>query len=330
MALALLSEVERAIIYTSRVMKNRELENKAKRSLWIYGDREINLKAVIKMMNGNFENILFFRSHTEIIHNLSKKRHEEKIEKLILLLSDIPQTEVVKYFGNYEVIIPDYKEMFQKVNKPVIGIATATKGAGKSALTLTVYKLLLNKNLNVSVATFPEINEKWNGEMYEIINSETDLEKSTLLYEKEEILPYIKMGGKVFVGFDYSPLNNNNSDIVLWGICKGSTEPPLIKPDLYITVVDLRRELWDFISYPGIFNLKMADIIVINKLNISRNYLKEKYITNEIKEINPEAEIIFTRETQIDVDTNIVIEERHKKLEKLIENVIYTRIKEIV
>ncbi|MEM1634388.1 MAG: hypothetical protein QXP34_00425 [Candidatus Aenigmatarchaeota archaeon] len=203
--------------------------------------------------------------------------------------------------------------MMKKINKPVIAITTSTKGAGKSAVTLTYATYFKNKNIPLIVATYPEFNGKFDSSItHSVIKTEEDIKNSPFVIESSEFKPYLSLNIPVYVGIDYTTLNNTKTEIVIWGICKGSTEPPLIKPDVYITVVDLGREAWDYISYPGIYNLRNSHIIFLNKANIFKNSLKEQLIMQELKEINPNAEIIKVRQVEIGDDTSIVVPEDEK------------------
>ena len=86
--------------------------------------------------------------------------------------------------------------------------------------------------------------------------------------EMEEYEPHIVSGSVVFAGVDYADILNkaeSDADVILWD--GGNNDLPFYKPDLSIVVADPLRAGHELTYYPGETNLRMADVVVINKID---------------------------------------------------------------
>ena len=122
-----------------------------------------------------------------------------------------------------------------------------------------------------------------------------DLIKYDTTYEEqEEYNPYLEKGFTVFAGIDYKKiLEQAEKEGKLIIFESGNNDISLFKPDLYITIADPTRPEGIY-SYPGEVNIRLADFIIINKINIvSKKTVNE--LEKKIKEINTKALIIKAR-----------------------------------
>jgi predicted GTPase len=118
-----------------------------------------------------------------------------------------------------------------------------------------------------------------------------DKQKCTI-EEREEYEPHIKKGAIVYAGVDYEKIlrqAEKECDVVLWD--GGNNDFSFYKPDLYITIADPHRPGHEITYHPGEVNFRLADVIIINKVNTAR---EEDIITieNNIKKYNPKAIVI--------------------------------------
>ena len=90
----------------------------------------------------------------------------------------------------------------------------------------------------------------------------------TTIEEREEYEPYIDMGATVFAGVDYAAVleqAERNADIVLWD--GGNNDLPFFRPDLHFVMLDAHRPGHELTYHPGETNFRMADVIVVNKVD---------------------------------------------------------------
>jgi predicted GTPase len=99
-------------------------------------------------------------------------------------------------------------------------------------------------------------------------------------------------GNVVFAGIDYATILSEAekvADVILWD--GGNNDLPFYKPSLYITVTDPHRPGHELRYYPGETNLRMADVIIVNKMSTARQADIDTVLRN-IKAVNPEATVI--------------------------------------
>ena len=129
----------------------------------------------------------------------------------------------------------------------------------------------------------------------QIFESYEDLDRyDTTIEEREEYEIHLSKGRTVLAGIDYKKIlreAEKRSQIILWD--GGNNDLPFFKSDLHIVLVDPLRQNHELLFYPGLTNLMMADIIVINKENTATKAQIQNAIKN-IKIINPKAKIVHT------------------------------------
>jgi len=247
---------------------------------------------------------------------LEKLIKEKKVEEAYLSYSDIECKEfmdimsrVLSAGAKFSILSPE--QTMIKSPKPVIAICASRTGAGKSTVSRYVSRFLKKLETKFVVIRHPmaygSFEPSWQRfEKYE------DLEKyNCTIEEREEYEGHIKMGNIVYAGVDYGEILNhavNEADIILWD--GGNNDWPFYKPDIWITVVDPLRPGGEIESFPGGVNTRMADIIVVNKINVAPKENIEKVVEN-VRKINPRA-IIVKVASELSVDNPELI--RGKKV----------------
>ncbi len=180
-----------------------------------------------------------------------------------------------------------------KSKKPVIAITAVRTGAGKSQVSRGIAKALKNRGKKVVVLRHPMPYgnlEKQAIQRFETIN---DLDKQECtIEEREEYEPLIKNGIVVYAGVDYERIlreAEKEADIIIWE--GGNNDFSFIKPDLHIVVTDPHRAGHELKYHPGEANVRMADIVVINKTDSAKKPEIQKVVKN-VKSVNPKAKII--------------------------------------
>ncbi|MCD6208611.1 MAG: GTPase [Thermoproteales archaeon] len=247
---------------------------------------------------------------------LEKLIKEKKVEEAYLSYSDIECKEfmdimsrVLSAGAKFSILSPE--QTMIKSPKPVIAICASRTGAGKSTVSRYVSRFLKKLKTKFVVIRHPmaygSFEPSWQRfEKYE------DLEKyNCTIEEREEYEGHIKMGNIVYAGIDYGEILKhavNEADIILWD--GGNNDWPFYKPDIWITVVDPLRPGGEIESFPGGVNTRMADIIVVNKVNVAPKENIEKVVEN-VRKINPRA-IIVKVASELSVDNPELI--RGKKV----------------
>jgi len=110
--------------------------------------------------------------------------------------------------------------------------------------------------------------------------------------EREEYEPHLDRGTIVYAGVDYELILRSaekEADVVLWD--GGNNDLPFFKPDLHIVVADPHRAGHELRYHPGEANLRMADVVVINKIDTSEPE-KIELVRANIRAVNPGAIVI--------------------------------------
>jgi predicted GTPase len=125
--------------------------------------------------------------------------------------------------------------------------------------------------------------------------------------EREEYEPHIRNGIVVYAGVDYEKIlrrAENEADVIVWD--GGNNDFSFIKSDLYIVVVDPHRAGHELTYHPGETNLRMADVVIVNKIDSARESDIQQVIRNT-ELVNPEAKLILAKST-VTVDKPDLIE----------------------
>jgi predicted GTPase len=121
-----------------------------------------------------------------------------------------------------------------------------------------------------------------------------ELHKCTV-EEMEEYEPHVVRGNVIYAGVDYEAIvraaenDPNGCDVILWD--GGNNDFAFYKPDLTITVADPHRPGNELSYYPGEVNLRMADVVVINKID-SASPEGIQIVRQNTQKVNPKAIVI--------------------------------------
>uniref|UniRef100_A0A7V4E422 GTPase n=1 Tax=candidate division WOR-3 bacterium TaxID=2052148 RepID=A0A7V4E422_UNCW3 len=178
-------------------------------------------------------------------------------------------------------------------SKPVISVCAVRTGSGKSQTTRRVAEILKKLGKKTVVIRHPMPYGDLTKQVVQRFGSLEDLDKhNCTIEEREEYEPHIDRGNVVYAGVDYEKIlrqAEQEADVILWD--GGNNDFPFFKPDLHIVVVDPHRPGHEVTYHPGETNLRMADVIVINKIDTA--YPEDIQIVREnARSANPKATII--------------------------------------
>jgi predicted GTPase len=132
----------------------------------------------------------------------------------------------------------------------------------------------------------------------------------------EEYEPHIVAGGVIYAGVDYEAIlreAEKEADIILWD--GGNNDTPFYQSDLHIVVADPHRPGHEIGYFPSETNVRLADVVIINKV-VEAEFENIEAVRDNIREINPDAIIIdaaspLTLEGDVDLmgKTVLVVED---------------------
>ncbi|MBI5067401.1 MAG: tetraacyldisaccharide 4'-kinase [Deltaproteobacteria bacterium] len=153
-------------------------------------------------------------------------------------------------------------------SRPVISVTAVRTGAGKSPLTQAIARHLTGRGVRVAALRHPMPYGDLRRQAVQRFAHEADLAAAECtIEEREEYEPYVEAGLVIFAGVDYRAVlaaAEREADVVLWD--GGNNDYPFIRPDLSLVVADALRPGHEASYYPGETNVRMADVLVINKV----------------------------------------------------------------
>lgn len=231
--------------------------------------------------------------------DLEKLIKEYNVDECVLSYSDLPY-DTVMHIGSRVMaagakfsMMGSYPTMI-KSTKPVISICAVRTGCGKSQTTREVVRQLLAMGKKVVSVRHPMPYGDLEAQKVQRFASIEDLEKhNCTIEEMEEYEPHIAMGSVIYAGVDYEAIlreAEKEADVIVWD--GGNNDMPFYQPDLHIVVVDPLRPGHEISYYPGEVNLRMADVIVVNKVDSAYPEDIEEVLDN-VRQYNPKAHIIL-------------------------------------
>jgi predicted GTPase len=241
---------------------------------------------------------------SELIKKLS-------VEEVVFSYSDVPYDYVMNRSAVVNAAGADFKILgprrtMLKSEKPVVAVCAVRTGCGKSQTTRRVSRLLQEMGKKVVAVRHPMPYGNLVAQKVQRFAALEDLDKHhCTIEEREEYEPHIVTGTVIYAGVDYEAIlkeAEKEADVILWD--GGNNDTPFFKPDLHIVLVDPHRPGDELFYYPGEANLRMADVVIINKIDSADldNILE---VRENINRVNPKAMVI-------DAVSPIFVDDYHK------------------
>ncbi len=193
----------------------------------------------------------------------------------------------------------------------VIAVSAVRTGCGKSAVSRWLARRLRERGWRVAVLRHPMPYGDLAHERVQRFATVADLDAARCtLEEREEYEPHLEAGNLVLAGVDYAAIlraAEAEADIIVWD--GGNNDFPFVRPDLSITVVDALRPLSITTHHPGEAVARMADVIVINKVDAAPPE-NVAAATRFAHEVNPTA-VIVQAASPITLDDAVELKGRH-------------------
>ena len=228
---------------------------------------------------------------------------ELKIDEVVFSYSDVPfnyvmtKASIVNTTGAAFTLLGAEKTMI-KSSKPVVAVLAVRTGSGKSQTSRKIVKILRDAGKKVVAVRHPMPYGNLVKQKVQRFGTYEDLKKHNCTIEEiEEYAPHIARGGVIYSGVDYEAIlreAEKEADIILWD--GGNNDTSFYKADLTFTVADPHRPGHEMTYYPGNTSLRMADVVIINKIDSAEpeNILTVK---KNIESVNPKAKIIEAEST---------------------------------
>ena len=241
------------------------------------------------------------------------KKHS--VDCCVFSYSDVPYDRVmnmsalVNSCGSSFALLGTKHTMIEST-KPVIAVVATRTGCGKSQTSRRVIELLMERGLNVVAVRHPMPYGDLAAQKVQRYAELSDLKKHKCTVEEmEEYEPHVVRGNVIYAGVDYEAIlreaekDPKGCDVVLWD--GGNNDFSFYKPDLTITVADPHRPNHEISYYPGEVNLRLADAVIINKMDTA-DPEGVQIVRENIAKLNPEA-IVIDGASPIRVDNPDVI-----------------------
>jgi len=220
------------------------------------------------------------------------------VEEVVFAYSDVSHEYVMHKASTALANGPDFRLMgplttMVKAKVPVVSVCAVRTGSGKSQTSRKVARTLKKLDFKVVVIRHPMPYGDLTKQVCQRFASYEDLDKyDCTIEEREEYEPHIDNGIIVYAGVDYEKIvreAEKEVDIIVWD--GGNNDIPFYHTDMHIVVADSHRPGHEMTYHPGETNLRMANVIIINKVDTA-DPTNVATVRKNAKAVNPDATII--------------------------------------
>lgn len=223
------------------------------------------------------------------------------VDEIVFAYSDVPHLHVMHEASRALAAGADYvllgpRSTQLQSRRPVVAIGAVRTGSGKSQTTRHVATILKEFDQRVVVVRHPMPYGDLRAQVRQRFATYADLDRhEATIEEREEYEPHLDRGLVVYAGIDYAEIlraAEEEADVIVWD--GGNNDFPFFRPDLFVVVVDPLRAGHELSYHPGEANLRMADVILINKVDSASPEQLATVVAN-IERVNPRATRIQAR-----------------------------------
>lgn len=220
------------------------------------------------------------------------------IDQVVFAYSDLPHAQVMHLASRAlaagaSFVLLGPRQTMLKAQVPVIAVSAVRTGCGKSQTTRWIARQLRQKGLTVAVIRHPMPYGDLEQQAVQRLATLADLKTAQCtVEEREEYEPHLAMGNVVYAGVDYArivDLAAQEADLMLWD--GGNNDFPFIRPDLHLVLVDPLRAGDETNHHPGEVVLRMADIVVVAKVDAA-SAADIQQVETTARRVNPKADIV--------------------------------------
>jgi len=233
--------------------------------------------------------------------DLPKLIKDHKVDDCVFSYSDVSYNHVMGIGAIVNAAGANYtmlgtRDTMLKSNKPVIAVCAVRTGAGKSQTSRRVIEILMEKGLKVIAVRHPMPYGDLVAQRVQRFASLDDIKnQNCTIEEMEEYEPHVVRGNVIYAGVDYLDIlraaeeDPKGCDVIVWD--GGNNDFSFYDPDLMITVADPHRPGHETSYYPGEVCLRVADVVIINKMD-SAEPAKVQMLRDSIAKTNPNATVV--------------------------------------
>lgn len=224
------------------------------------------------------------------------RKHD--VDQAIFAYSDLSHVDIMHKASAVMAAGADFRLMGPKTTMleskvPIVAIVAVRTGVGKSQTTRYVSQALIDAGLKVVAIRHPMPYGDLAKQAVQRFATYEDLDThKCTIEEREEYEPHIDRGIIVYAGVDYGKIleeAEKEADVILWD--GGNNDFSFYKPDLTITLVDPHRAGHEVLYHPGETNVRLADVVIINKVDTAKPDDVET-VRKNVKRVNPRAQIV--------------------------------------
>ena len=223
---------------------------------------------------------------------------DQGVDEVVFAYSDVSYAHVMHRAAIAEAAGADFtllgpESTMLESGKPVIAVGAVRTGSGKSQTSREIGRILLDSGMRVVLLRHPMPYHDLDRIRVQRFASIADIDASNpTLEEREEYERPVEMGLVVFAGVDYSEIlarAEREADVIVWD--GGNNDLPFLRPDLLLVVVDPLRPGDELSYHPGEVNLRMADVVIVNKID-SATPDEVRLVREDVAAANPDASVI--------------------------------------
>ena len=222
----------------------------------------------------------------------------EDVDEVVFSYSDVSHEHVMHQASralaagaDFRLLGPD--AMMLEAPVPVVAVDAVRTGCGKSQTARKLAGLLRDRGAAVAVVREPMPYGDLVAQRVQRFETLADLDAAGVtIEEREEYEGHLEAGHVVFAGVDYAAVLEAaaaEADVIVWD--GGNNELPFFVPDLHVVVTDPLRPGAERRYHPGEANLRLADVVVINKVNAADPEDVATVAAN-VEALNPQATVV--------------------------------------
>jgi predicted GTPase len=232
---------------------------------------------------------------------LAQLIRQHHVDEVVLAYSDLKHETVMHKASVVLAAGADFRLLgphatMLRSTKPVVAVCATRTGCGKSQTSRKIGQMLLDAGLRVALVRHPMPYGDLEAMRIQRFATLEDIDAShPTIEEREEYEEPVRMGMVMYAGVDYEAILRQaeaEADVVIWD--GGNNDFPFYAPDLLVVVADALRPGHELRYHPGETNLRMADVVVINKVDSAEAHNVEQVLRN-VEAVNPMATVVFAK-----------------------------------
>ena len=229
---------------------------------------------------------------------LTELIRSEGVDDVVFAYSDVSHEEVMHKASTVLAAGADFRLMgphstMIASSKPVVAVCAVRTGCGKSQTSRAVGRILLDAGLKVALVRHPMPYHDLEAIRVQRFATLEEIDAShPTIEEREEYERPVEMGMVMYAGVDYGEVlaqAQAEADVIVWD--GGNNDFSFLTPDLSIVVVDPLRPGHALRYHPGEANLRMADVVVVNKVD-SAAPEQVQALLEDVETVAPSATVI--------------------------------------